>query len=103
MARRVLLVEDSEDIRTALAELLELLGHRVEAVADGLDAVPEQLEPLGEGRADVFRVLDEEHLARHSTSGAPQHTSGPPPRRSRPAGRSSGARRRRGVRRGAPV
>jgi len=39
MARRVLLVEDSEDIRTALAELLELLGHRVEAVADGLVAV----------------------------------------------------------------
>ena len=49
MARRVLLVEDSEDIRTALAELLELLGHRVEAVADGLEVARRIRAELGGG------------------------------------------------------
>jgi two-component system, sensor histidine kinase len=39
MRREVLLVEDSDDVRVALVELLELLGHRVEAVSDGLAAV----------------------------------------------------------------
>ncbi len=39
MGREVLLVEDSEDVRVALVELLELMGHRVEAVSDGLTAV----------------------------------------------------------------
>ena len=40
MARRtVLLVEDSEEVRDALAELLELGGHTVEAAGDGLEGV----------------------------------------------------------------
>jgi CheY-like chemotaxis protein len=39
MQREVLLVEDNEDVRVALVELLELMGHRVEAVSDGLAAV----------------------------------------------------------------
>src|SRR5512138_3961419 len=40
MARRtVLLVEDSEEVREALVELLELGGHAVEAVGDGIEGV----------------------------------------------------------------
>ena len=38
-ARSVLLVEDSDDVREALAELLELSGHRVAAVAGGREAL----------------------------------------------------------------
>ena len=40
MARRtVLLVEDSEEVRDALVELLQLGGHAVEAVGDGIEGV----------------------------------------------------------------
>lgn len=39
LGRRVLLVEDSDDVREALTELLELAGHEVQAVADGRGAL----------------------------------------------------------------
>ena len=39
MRRRVLLVEDSDDVREALLELLELLGHVAEGVATGAEGV----------------------------------------------------------------
>lgn len=39
----VLLVEDQEEVRDALAMLIELLGHRVTAVADG-EAAATQIE-----------------------------------------------------------
>jgi CheY-like chemotaxis protein len=39
LARRILVVEDSDDAREVLTELLELAGHQVVAVADGLTAV----------------------------------------------------------------
>ena len=38
-SRSVLLVEDSDDVREALLELLELLGHRAEGVATGAEGV----------------------------------------------------------------
>jgi CheY-like chemotaxis protein/two-component sensor histidine kinase len=41
--RNVLIVEDSADIREALQELLEGLGHRVEAAADGEQALARAL------------------------------------------------------------
>ncbi len=37
--RAVLLIEDSADVRDALVELLELSGHRVEAVATGAEGL----------------------------------------------------------------
>ncbi|MET0657110.1 MAG: response regulator [Steroidobacteraceae bacterium] len=37
--RRVLVVDDNTDAATSLAMLLELLGHEVQAVHDGLQAV----------------------------------------------------------------
>lgn len=37
--RSVLLVEDSDDVREALLELLELLGHDAEGVATGAEGV----------------------------------------------------------------
>lgn len=37
--RRVLLVEDSADVREALCELLEMFGHQVAAVATGAEGV----------------------------------------------------------------
>ena len=39
VSRSVLLVEDSDDVREALLELLELLGHRAEGVATGAEGV----------------------------------------------------------------
>jgi CheY-like chemotaxis protein len=46
-ARRILLVDDSEDSREMLRELLETMGHEVFAVEDGLQGVAraEQLHP----------------------------------------------------------
>lgn len=38
-SRSVLLVEDSDDVREALLELLELLGHRAEGVGTGAEGV----------------------------------------------------------------
>jgi len=38
-SRSVLLVEDSDEIREALLELLEILGHRVEGVRSGAEGV----------------------------------------------------------------
>jgi len=38
-SRTVLLVEDSDDVREALLELLELLGHRAEGVGTGAAGV----------------------------------------------------------------
>lgn len=38
-ARAVLLVEDADGVREAVAELLTLQGHRVEAVATGAEAL----------------------------------------------------------------
>jgi CheY-like chemotaxis protein len=42
--RKVLIVEDSADIRESLQELLEALGHRVEAAADGEEALARALD-----------------------------------------------------------
>jgi CheY-like chemotaxis protein len=39
VCRSVLLVEDSDDVREALLELLELLGHHAEGVATGAEGV----------------------------------------------------------------
>ncbi len=50
--RSVLLVEDSDDVREALLELLELLGHRPEGVGTGEAGVARALA----GRPDVMLV-----------------------------------------------
>ncbi len=42
--RRVLLVEDNEDIQEAMRELLEELGHRVEVASDGVQGANRLLE-----------------------------------------------------------
>jgi PAS domain S-box-containing protein len=42
-SRRILLVEDSEDIRETLAELFQELGHQVATAANGLDGVSQAL------------------------------------------------------------
>jgi signal transduction histidine kinase len=47
--RRVIVVEDSEDLRDTLCEFLTGLGHDVDVVADGLDAVAK----IVESRPDV--------------------------------------------------
>jgi two-component system, sensor histidine kinase len=41
--RRVLLVEDNEDARETLAELMQIWGHEVSCAADGLDGVEKAL------------------------------------------------------------
>ncbi|WP_437661409.1 ATP-binding protein [Sorangium sp. So ce1182] len=41
--RRVLIVEDAEDVRRVLRELLAALGHEVEVAADGLDGLAKLL------------------------------------------------------------
>jgi CheY-like chemotaxis protein len=50
--RRLLIVEDNADSRRSLQTLLELLGHRVEAAADGQEGVDMALA----GRPDVAVV-----------------------------------------------
>ncbi|HEX4384954.1 MAG TPA: ATP-binding protein, partial [Myxococcales bacterium] len=42
-SRRILLIEDSEDIRETLAELFQELGHQVATAANGLDGVAQAL------------------------------------------------------------
>lgn len=42
--RRILIVEDEPDVRETLKTLFEELGHQVDVVADGLDAVARLLE-----------------------------------------------------------
>ena len=44
IARRVLVVEDNDDARETLKQLLELMGHRVAAAADGLAGLDRALE-----------------------------------------------------------
>jgi CheY-like chemotaxis protein/anti-sigma regulatory factor (Ser/Thr protein kinase) len=44
--RRIVLVEDSEDIREAVREYLQQLGHEVTVAANGLDGVAKVLEVL---------------------------------------------------------
>ena len=52
----VLVVDDDEGIRTAMAEILELLGYEVTVAADGLEAV--QMLKLGlEPRAIVLDMM----------------------------------------------
>jgi CheY-like chemotaxis protein len=50
--QRVLVVEDSDDIREALKELLEDMGHEVDLAATGLEGVQRALQ----GRPDVALV-----------------------------------------------
>ena len=44
----ILIVEDEEPIRTSLAEILKVLGHRVRCAADGLAALVEMNEEVPE-------------------------------------------------------
>jgi CheY-like chemotaxis protein len=55
---RVLIVEDSEIQRTALAELVRLLGYDTETASDGLEAL---------GKMSLFRprvVISDVHMPR---------------------------------------
>jgi CheY-like chemotaxis protein len=60
----ILVVEDNRDIRDSLKSLLELLGHRVELAADGVEGVRQALElrprvalvDIGLPRLDGYQV-----------------------------------------------
>ncbi len=73
--RRVLLIEDNQDIRESLRELLEDLGHEVEVAVDGIAG----LKKLLEMKPDVALVdvglpgLDGYEVARQARAASQEH------------------------------